>query len=77
MKGLSIFLGGIAVGAVAGLLLAPDKGSETRERVREYLKKKGILPSNEIDILIEELSSETEGTGFDAAYRPSEKDKTE
>ena len=27
------FLGGLAVGAIAGILLAPDKGSETRKRL--------------------------------------------
>jgi gas vesicle protein len=27
------FLGGLAVGAIAGILLAPDKGSETRKRI--------------------------------------------
>lgn len=27
------FLGGLAVGAIAGILLAPEKGSETRKRI--------------------------------------------
>jgi gas vesicle protein len=27
------FLGGLAVGAIAGILLAPEKGSETRKKV--------------------------------------------
>ena len=71
MKGLSIFLGGLATGVVAGLLLAPEKGSVTRERVRECLRRKGILPSNEIDLIIEELTSDPEAS-FDEAQRPAE-----
>lgn len=70
MKGLTIFLGGLAVGAIAGLLLAPEKGEDTRDRIKALLKKRGIIPSNEIDILIEELSSDVAGQGFGEAKRP-------
>lgn len=69
MKGLSIFLGGLAVGAIAGILLAPDKGSVTRDRIRDYLRKKGILSEDEIDILIEEIQNDPEGSGFSPATR--------
>lgn len=34
-KILLAFLGGIAVGAVAGILLAPDKGSNTRDAIKK------------------------------------------
>ena len=61
MKGLSIlvsFLGGAAVGAAVGLLLAPEKGADTRkklldqgtkiaDRVNETLKRNGIKLSRE------------------------------
>ena len=30
---------GAAAGFVAGILLAPDKGSETREKIKDSLKK--------------------------------------
>jgi gas vesicle protein len=33
-------LGGVAVGAIAGILLAPDKGSKTRKKIME--KSKGF-----------------------------------
>jgi len=33
------FIAGVAAGAVAGILLAPDKGSETRRKVAEKAKK--------------------------------------
>lgn len=68
MKGLGIFLGGLAVGALAGLLLAPEKGTVTRDRIRECLRKRGILPTDEIDILIEELQADP-AAGFDEARR--------
>jgi len=74
MKGLSIFvsfLGGAAVGAAVGLLLAPEKGADTRkklldqgtkiaDRVNETLKRKGIKLSREdmegmVDDIAEEL----------------------
>ena len=74
MKGLSIlvsFLGGAAVGAAVGLLLAPQKGADTRkklldqgtkiaDRVNETLKRNGIKLSREdmegmVDDIAEEL----------------------
>lgn len=69
MKGLSIFIGGVAVGTAIGLLLAPERGSENRAKLKEYLRRKGLLPANEIDILIEEVQSDPTAH-FDKAVRP-------
>lgn len=53
------FIGGTIVGAAAALLLAPEKGENTRRRIKEILQQKGILCSdNEIDALVEQLTEE-------------------
>lgn len=73
MKGLGIFLGGLAIGTVAGLLMAPEKGAATRERIKECLRKRGILPTPEIDILIEEITSNPDGAFGEAVRMTEEK----
>ena len=62
MKGFSIaaaVLGGAVIGALIGILLAPDSGVNTREKVKEYLKSKGIkLPSKKIDEIVDEIEGQ-------------------
>ena len=62
MSNLSLlyaFVGGAIVGAGAAVLLAPEKGVTTRRKIKELLQKKGILCSdNEIDALVEQLTTE-------------------
>lgn len=64
MKPLHVILavvGGAIAGAAVGLLFAPDKGSETRKKIGECLRNKGInLPGKKMDELVEEISSEFE-----------------
>lgn len=58
---LYAFLGGAIVGAAAAVLYAPEKGEETRRRIKELLRKRGILcTDNEIDALVEQLTTEVD-----------------
>lgn len=78
MKNLDLliaFAGGAVAGAVIGLMLAPDKGENTRRkicelaqdksqaakaRMKEYLKAHGIkLECDQLDDLVDEIIEDT------------------
>ena len=62
MKALSIiaaFLGGAVVGAAAGVLNAQEKGTDTRKRITELLREKGIrLNHAEMEDLVDQIAAE-------------------
>ena len=62
MKALSFlaaFIGGAALGAAGGILFAPEKGTETRDKIAEALRKRGIkLNRKEMDSLVDEIADE-------------------
>lgn len=58
---LYAFLGGALVGAGAAILFAPEKGEDLRRRIKDLLRKKGIIcTESEIDALVEQLTREIE-----------------
>ncbi len=60
MKGLSTFLLGAAVGAVAAALLTPTTGEELRARIKAILQKHGIIAADDIDELVEMIACQVE-----------------
>lgn len=62
MKGLNIlaaFIGGAAIGAALGILFAPEKGENTRKKIKDILREKGInLNRSEMDELVDKITAE-------------------
>ena len=62
MKGLNIlaaFIGGSAIGAALGILFAPEKGEDTRKKIKDILREKGInLNRSEMDELVDKIAAE-------------------
>jgi gas vesicle protein len=66
MKGLNIlaaFIGGAAIGAALGILFAPEKGEDTRKKIKDILREKGInLNRSEMDELVDKIAAEVKDT---------------
>lgn len=64
-KKLFTFLAGLAIGAIAGILLAPDKGSETRKKILDKtsgLKDDLAEKLSEIKAAIDEILNRNSGS---------------
>lgn len=64
MKPIHIVLaviGGALAGATVGLLFAPDKGADTRSKIANLLKRKGVkLDDDQLNELSADIAEEIE-----------------
>jgi len=62
MKPLNIVMavvGGAIAGAAVGLLFAPEKGDDTRTRIAQLLREKGVkLKGSKLDDLVDDIANE-------------------
>lgn len=58
---ISAVVGGAIAGAALGLLVAPEKGEDTRKNILKLLKEKGInLKKSELEKIADEIEEQIE-----------------
>lgn len=56
---ISAVIGGAIAGAAVGLLVAPEKGDDTRKKILKALKEKGIcLKKDKMEELVDEIEDQ-------------------
>lgn len=60
MSGFLKFLAGVVVGGAAVALLTPTTGDELRARIKDTLRRKGLIADEKIDEVAEMIAAELE-----------------
>ncbi len=60
MSGFLKFLAGVVVGGVTVALLTPTSGDELRARIKETLRRKGLIADEKLDEVVEMIAAELE-----------------
>ena len=58
MNGFAKFLAGVIVGGAAVALLTPTSGEDLRARIKEILKRKGLLADQKLEHVVEMIAAE-------------------
>ena len=58
MNGFAKFLLGAIVGGVAVALLTPTSGEDLRARIKEVLKRKGLVADKQLEDVVEMIAAE-------------------
>lgn len=58
MNGFAKFLAGVIVGGAAVALFTPTTGEDLRARIKEVLRRKGIIADQQIDEVVEMIAAE-------------------
>ena len=58
MNGFAKFLLGAIVGGVAVALLTPTSGEDLRARIKEVLKRKGLVADRQLEDVVEMIAAE-------------------
>ncbi len=58
MSGFAKFLAGVIIGGAAVALLTPTTGEELRARIKETLRRKGLIADEQLDEVVEMIAAE-------------------
>jgi len=58
MSGFLKFMTGVVIGGVAVALLTPTTGEDLRDKIKDVLKRKGLLPEKGVDAVVEMIAAE-------------------
>lgn len=58
MTGFLKFMAGVVVGGAAVALLTPTTGEELRQRIKDELKRRGLIKDTDVDEVIEMIAAE-------------------